>query len=177
MEKITKHWVDNSALRLLQHLLFWVISFFIFLYIFKIGAKPVKIDYVYTALFHATVVPPVYFNLEILIPWLKRTNKWTLFAVIFILLVAVFSWLNMKYFADWSNTFLPNYFFISYFSFLQIAIIFLTYMAATSLVKLSKSWFIVNDLQKVLLTAQHQRSNHEKELLELESKALRAQMN
>jgi sensor histidine kinase YesM len=177
MEKIAKHWIDNPALRILQHLLFWGISFFIFLYIFKIGAKPVKIDYVYAALFHATLLPPVYLNLEILIPRLRRANGWIVFAIIFILLIVVFSWLNMKYFADWSNIFLPEYFFISYFSFFQVAIIFITYMAATSLIKLSKSWFIVNDLQKELFMAERQKVANEKELLELEAKALRAQMN
>jgi sensor histidine kinase YesM len=177
MEKKPKHLIDNPALRILQHLLFWVTSFFIFLYIFKIGTRPVKIDYVYTALFQLTLLPPVYINLEILIPWLRRTNSWKVYGILFIILVAGFSWINMQYFADWSNIFLPDYFFISYFSFFQIAIIFLAYMAAASLIKLSKSWFIVNDLQKDLLMAQQQRSRYEKELLELEAKALRAQMN
>ena len=43
--------------------------------------------------------------------------------------------------------------------------------------KLSKSWFIVSKLQGQLLEAEKQKSINEKELLELEAKALRAQMN
>jgi LytS/YehU family sensor histidine kinase len=72
---------------------------------------------------------------------------------------------------------LPAYFFISYFNFLQVALFFIVYLSITSLLKLSKSWFTVNKLQKELLIAEKQKSVHEKELLELESKALRAQMN
>jgi LytS/YehU family sensor histidine kinase len=45
------------------------------------------------------------------------------------------------------------------------------------LLKLSKSWFTVIKLQRELLTAEKQKSIHEKELVELEAKALRAQMN
>src|SRR5204862_6427017 len=40
-----------------------------------------------------------------------------------------------------------------------------------------KSWFIVNSLQKELLVVEKGKAAREKELLELEAKALRAQMN
>ncbi|HEX6849443.1 MAG TPA: histidine kinase [Chitinophagaceae bacterium] len=43
--------------------------------------------------------------------------------------------------------------------------------------KLSKSWFVVNDLERKLLIAEIEKAVHSKELLELEARALRAQMN
>jgi sensor histidine kinase YesM len=92
-------------------------------------------------------------------------------------LLALFSWINLQFFSGWSDLVLPDYFFISYLSFFQTALIFAVYIIATSLMKLSKSWFVVSELQNELLIAEKQRSIQDKELLELEAKALRAQMN
>ena len=89
----------------------------------------------------------------------------------------MFSWLNLNFFSEWSNIILPDYFFISYFSFFQVILFFLVYISITSLLNLSKSWFIVSELQRELLVAEKQKSIHEKELLEMEARALRAQMN
>jgi sensor histidine kinase YesM len=169
--------INRLEFRILQHILFWIISFFVFLYIFKIGNKPVKIDYVYAGLFHAYILFPVYINLVWLLPWLRRSNSWLLYFLINILIIALFSWLNLKFFSEWSNNILPDYFFISYFNFFQVALFFIVYISITSLLKLSKSWFTVNSLQKELLLAEKQKTATEKKLLELEAKALRAQMN
>ncbi len=169
--------INKPWFRVLQHILFWALSFFIFLYVFKVGNKPEKIDYVYTGLFHLFILPPVYINLILLFPNLKKTKFWIWFFLINLSLIFLFSWLNLKFFSEWSNSILPDYFFISYFKFLQISFFFVVYLSITSLLKLSKSWFTVNTLQRKLLIAEKQRSVQEKELLELESRALRAQMN
>jgi sensor histidine kinase YesM len=169
--------INNSSVRVLQHIVFWALSFYVFLHIFKIGVKVAKIDYVYTALFHIFVLPPVYINLDLLVPWLRKTNNWGWYSLLTLFLVVPFSWLNLNFFSEWSNIILPDYFFISYFSFFQVALFFLVYIIITSLLKLSKSWFVVNELQKELLVAEKQKSAHEKEMLELEAQALRAQMN
>ena len=173
----SRSWINNPSLRFLQHILFWILSFYVFLSVFKIGNKPEKIDYVYTALFHLSILPPVYINLSLLLPWFRRTNNWRVYSLIILSLIAMFSWLNLKFFSGWSDQVLPDYFFISYLSFFQTTLFFVVYMIITSLLKLSKSWFIVSELQRELLLAEKQRSLHDKELLELEAKALRAQMN
>ena len=172
-----RDWINNPWLRLLQHILFWILSFYVFLYIFKVGSKPIRIDYVYTELFHLFILPPVYINLLFLIPWLRKTNNWIVYSLFTVALIAFFAWFNLHFFSTWSNTVLPNYFFISYFSFVQVAIFFLVYMSITSLLKLSKSWFTVSKLQGELLEAEKHRAIQENALLELEAKALRAQMN
>ncbi|MBP8116008.1 MAG: histidine kinase [Chitinophagaceae bacterium] len=141
------------------------------------GNKLGKIDYVYTGLFHISILPPVYINLFFLLPWLRKTNNWIAYALLTLSSIALFSWLNLSFFSDWSNTVLPDYFFISYFNFLQITLFFIVYICISSLLKLSKSWFIVKELQGELLEAEKEKSLHEKALLELEAKALRAQMN
>ena len=172
-----RSWINNPLLRILQHILFWILSFFVFLYLFKVGNKPEKIDYVYTALFHVFILPPVYINLGFLLPGLRKKNYWMIFIPAILVLIIFFSWLATEFFSTWSNVILPDYFFISYFSFFQVTLFFIVYLSLSSLLKLSKSWFVVSQLQKDLLIAEKQKSNHEKELMELEARALRAQMN
>ena len=172
-----RSWINNPLLRILQHILFWVLSFYVFLYLFKVGNKPGKIDYVYTALFHIFILPPVYINLSLLLPGLRKKNYWVFFSLAILGLIILFSWLATDFFSKWSNKVFPDYFFISYFSFFQVSLFFSVYLCITSLLKLSKSWFMVSRLQKELLVAEKQKSVQEKELLELEAKALRAQMN
>ena len=92
-------------------------------------------------------------------------------------ILALFSWINYSFFSTWSNSILPDYFFISYLGFLQVASYFIVYTGLTSLLKLSKSWFVVSEMQNELLKVERQKSQQEKELLEMESRALRAQMN
>ena len=173
----SRSWINKPTLRTLQHILFWILSFYVFLNVFKIGNKPEKIDYVYTALVHISILPPVYINLGLLLPWYRRTNNWRVYSLIILSLIGLFSWLNLKFFSEWSDQVLPDYFFISYLSFFQITLFFVVYLIITSLLKLSKSWFIVTELQRELLIAEKLKSMHDKELLELEARALRAQMN
>lgn len=144
---------------------------------FKVGSRPERIDYIYTTLFHLFILPPVYINLEYLLPWLRKTKYWTWYFILIIIAIALFSWINFSFFSTWSNSVLPDYFFISYFSFLQVANFFVVYISLTSLLKLSKSWFIVTEIQTQLLKVEKEKSIHEKELLEMEARALRAQMN
>lgn len=165
--------INNIWFRILQHLTFWVLSFYVFLNLFKIGNKPEWIDYVYTGLFHATILPAVYLNLIWLLPTLGSFNNkyrwyWHLLAVT--VMIFLFAWINYSFFAKWSNAVLPNYFFISYYSWWQIVLFFVVYISITSLLKLSKTWFTVNELHRTLL-------NSEKEKVQIELKALKAQIN
>src|SRR5262245_20462095 len=128
-------------MRLAQHLAFWVLSYFVFLQLFKTGANPEKVDYIYTALFHGTLLPAVYINLRFLLPRLATARRWPLYVVSIAIVIAVFTWLNEIFFQDWSKYVLPDYFFISYFSWWEISLFHLVYLSVTSLLKLSKSWF------------------------------------
>jgi two-component system LytT family sensor kinase len=103
-----RSWINNIWLRILQHILVWILSFYIFLYIFKVGNKPEKIDYVYTALFHIFILPPVYINLALLIPWLRRTSSWIWYSLVILFLLIIFSWFNLKFFSVWSDLILPG---------------------------------------------------------------------
>jgi len=166
-----KYWEWNHpVLRILQHLAFWVLSFFIFLYLFKTGIKPEKVDYVYTILFQLTLIPAVYLNIELLLPKLGNRKRILFYLFSLIAIIIFFSWINYNFFDKWSAKVFPDYFFISYFTFREIILFFSVYIIITTLLKLSKSWFLVSGLQKELLEKEKQKT-------EVELKALKAQIN
>jgi two-component system, LytTR family, sensor kinase len=166
-----RYWdLNHPVLRVLQHLIFWVLSFFVFLYLTKTGAKAEKVDYVYTALFQASIIPAVYINLELLLVRLGKSHIRLIYILSVIALIALFAWINYSFFDQWSSKALPDYFFISYFTWWQVVLFFSVYIVITSLLKLSKSWFLVSELQKELLEKEKQKS-------EVELKALKAQIN
>src|SRR6188474_3983888 len=166
-----KYWeLNHPILRIVQHLGFWVLSFFVFLYLFKTGAKPEKIDYVYTILFQLTLIPAVYLNIELLLPKLGNRKRILFYLLSLIVLIILFAWINYNFFDNWSAKVFPDYFFISYFTFREIVLFFTVYIIITMLLKLSKSWFLVSGLQKELLEKEKQKAK-------VELKALKAQIN
>ena len=166
-----KYWeLNHPVLRILQHLAFWVLSFFVFLYLFKTGAKPEKIDYVYTMLFQLTLLPAVYLNIELLLPRLGNRKRILFYLFSLAVIIIFFAWINYNFFDKWSAKVFPDYFFISYFTFREIILFFSVYIIISTLLKLSKSWFLVSGLQKELLEKEKQKT-------EVELKALKAQIN
>ena len=166
-----KYWeLNHPLLRVLQHLVFWVLSFILFLQVFKTGSKPEEVDYVYTALFQLSLFPAIYINLEWLLPKWGKRKQILLYLVLLAIIILFFSWINYKFFASWSTKLLPDYFFISYFTIKEIIFFFTAYIIITSLLKLSKSWFWVSELERELLEKEKQKT-------EAELKALKAQIN
>src|SRR5215204_2718848 len=166
-----RYWeLNHPVLRIIQHLAFWMLSFFVFLYLFKTGAKPEKIDYVYTILFQLTLVPAVYINIEMLLPKLGNRKRILFYLLALIALIILFAWINYNFFDNWSAKVFPDYFFISYFTLREVILFFIVYIIITMLLKLSKSWFQVSWLQKELLEKEKQKA-------EVELKALKAQIN
>lgn len=165
-----RRWFYHPLFRLLQHLVFWVLSCVVFLLLFKTGSAPKKVDYLYTALFHASLLPAVYANLAWLFPRLAGKRRWAMYVCAVVLLVLLFTWLNYSFFQDWSKYVFPQYFFISYFTLGEVSLFFIVYGSVTSLLKLSRSWFQVNDLQRRLLQIESERA-------QMELKALRSQIN
>jgi sensor histidine kinase YesM len=166
-----KYWeLNHPVLRILQHLAFWVLSFFVFLNLFKTGSKPEKVDYVYTLLFQLSLLPAVYLNLKLLLPKLGNRKTILFYIASLVSVILLSSWINYSFFDNWSAKALPDYFFISYFTFKEVILFFSVYIIITSLLKLSKSSFFVSQLQKELLEKEKQKT-------EAELKALKAQIN
>jgi two-component system, LytTR family, sensor kinase len=162
--------ISLTGNRTLQHLLFWCFSFIILLGLFTGSGKAEKIDYIYTFLFHLTILPFVYINLMILIPELLSTKRYLFYAVPLLLLIPLSAEINIMLFDRWIDKILPGYYFISYYSFADVAKIVTVYLAITSLLKLSRGWFRLSDANRRL-------SQLQKEHAEAELKALKGQIN
>ena len=166
-----KKFTENSkGMRIIQHLAFIALSFFILLHLFKFTSPPATVDFVYTGFFLASVLPVVYLHLYWLLPKLENNTGFIYYIVPLILLTALFSWMNIQLFDRWSANLFPGFYFISYYTWWEIVLFFIVFIVITTLLKLSKSWFIVNRLQRALLEKEQQR-------VQQELKALKAQIN
>ncbi|MGC9344921.1 MAG: sensor histidine kinase [Bacteroidales bacterium] len=156
-----------ARIRLLQHALFWLVSFRVLLGMFSSSSEIVKIDYIYTSVFLFTLMLPVYINLYLSIPLFLSRRRYLLFAISFILLVLLFSGFNQLTFNRLIDYIFKDFYFISYFEFIDIAKYFLVFLSITTLLKLSKAWFEVAEARKKL--AESQKQKIENELLALKS--------
>ena len=167
---ISKNILKIIQNRVLQHTLFWCVSYYVLLRLFASSNAIDKIDYIYTILFHLSIVAGVYVNLAILIPKLLSKKQYVAYALSLILLIVGASELNVLFFDKLVDYILPGYYFISYYEILDILKFVITYIAITSLLKLSKSWFELSDTNRRLNQLQ-------KEKIETELKALKGQIN
>jgi len=154
----------------LQHLLFWALSFIILLYFFNTSNKIEKIDIIYTAIFHVSLILGVYLNLLVLIPLFLKKNHYLLYLFCLAALIAGTAGFNILTFNKLIDYILPGYYFISYYEFNDILIFVIVYVGLTTLLKLSKSWFLLMEADRKLMRA-------EKEKISNELVALRSQIN
>ncbi|MDE5420634.1 histidine kinase [Ancylomarina sp. DW003] len=147
LQTITKSLVQN---RMLQHLLFWACSFYTLLEFFALEEQISDIDIVYTLLFHISLLIGVYFNIEILIRFLLKRERYLLYLIIIIgtwLAIAYGNQFTFDHLSDWIAS---DYLFISAYSIPDLLKFSFVYLAITTLLKLSKSWFTVLETQKEL---------------------------
>ncbi|MCF8391291.1 MAG: sensor histidine kinase [Bacteroidales bacterium] len=168
--KLKKYFLFVIQRRTVQHFLFWLISFRILLEIFANSKDFLRIDFIYTGVFISTIMLPVYINLRILIPKILTGNKYFLFGILFLLLLTSSVLINYVTFNSLIDYIFPGYYFISFYEFIDIAKFMLVFMLLTSLLKLSKSWFILTETKKKL--SQIEAEKYRNELL-----ALRTQIN
>jgi len=162
----------NFAIRMrfLQHLIFWTVSYIILLNMFQVSAQLARIDYIYTAIFQMTIMAAVYVNLFIFIPRLLNVKKLLLFIILALMLVTAASYLNILLYRYIIDFLLPGYYFISYYSFIDVAKYMAVFVLLSSLLKLSKEWFRLSETNRHL-------SQLAREKAEIELKALRGQIN
>ena len=156
--------------RVLQHTLFWIVAFRILLAVFASSSKIEKIDIIYTLVFMVTLAIPVYVNLYLLIPKLLSRKHYAAYFLSVTLLLALSVLFNYMTFDRWIDHVLKGYYFISYYDFTDLAAFFISFMALTSLLKLSKAWFNLYETRQHLAEA-------EKEKKQAELLALKSQVN
>lgn len=161
---------NQSINRIFLHILFWLFSYFIFSQIFKISDEVTQIDYIFSGLFHVSLLFGVYINIMFLIPKLFSKKKYLIYFIALVVIILLSIILNLITF-DWlTDIVFPDYYFVSHFDFLEIGTFMVIYILITTLLKLSQSWFELQEVNKRI-------TRIEKENIKSELNALKAQIN
>lgn len=155
--------------RVVQHSLFWLLSFVITIQFFSNnGIK--KIDIIYTVIFHFTLVASVYLNLKWFFPYFFKKRKFAYYAILLMVSCILFSFANQFVFNNVVDYIFPGYYFISVYSFFDLLKFHTVYAIIALLLKVALEWFTQED-------AKYKLTIIEKEKAEIELKVLRAQVN
>jgi len=156
--------------RVVQHLGFWVLSFYVLLRIFGTDSEVRPVDYIYDGLFHVTLLAAVYFNILVQIPKLLDRHQYVWYLASVVVSIGFFSQLNIWFFDVLVDFLLPGFYFISYYEWVDIVQFFTVYLGVSTLLKLSKGWF-------QLAEAKTRLAETRQEKLDAELEALKAQVN
>jgi hypothetical protein len=157
-------------IRWLQHILFWSITFYLFLGIFSGPAGSHPIDWLYTGVFLSTVAAGVYFNLLFLIPVFLGRRKYFLYILFLSVTIPASAELNILAFSRFYDVLFPGYYFISDYGYVEVLKTVVAFILLTSLLKFSKGWFLLAETRARMEQLQ-------KEQVETELKALKSQIN
>jgi len=146
-----------------QHILFWIAAFILLASLFSSSSDIQKIDLVYTGIFLVPLLTLSYLNLYLNIPLLLRREHYVLYLAASALLVWLDALVLYHLFDSWIDHILPGYYFIAYLGPGSLLIYTFATWMITTLLKLSRSWFMVL------------RMEQEKSTTELRS--LRSQVN
>ena len=160
----------NTHSPIVFNLLFWGVSFVILILLFSGRKAPEQIDYIYTGCFIITLIIPVSVNLYLLIPRYLTTESYLKFGLLFLVNLLVFSWINPLVFDLIVNTFLSDYYFISYHNQLEVFFIFFVFFVLTSLLKMGEDWVYLNKTE-------NERLLKEKEQVQQQLYYLKGQIN
>ena len=156
--------------RIIQHAVFWSLSYYILIHVFASSSEIQPTDHIYTAVFLFTIAIGVYVNLVLLIPFFLNRGMYFSYGILLVTCIIASTCLNQLTFTYIIDFFLPGYYFISYFRFIDLLKFMIAFMGITSLFKLSKGYFLLIEARGELMQLQKERS-------EAELQALRAQIN
>ncbi len=155
-----KHLSKN---RIFQHILFWSLSFLIITNLLKVSVEIKQIDLIYSAIFHVPIVLIVYLNLRVLFPVFLEKGRYFFYGASVLVLITLGAGFYIILFDSWIDYIFSGYYFIAYYGFFDISLYFVIYIFVTSLLRLARGWFHLQEIEK------------EKTLAEL--KALKSQVN
>lgn len=139
-----------------QHLVFWGVVLVILFNVFKVSGSVQKIDVIYTFIFIVPIIAVVYLNLYMAIPRFLSKERYLYYVLIFVVLLfggALFLYLL---FDSWIDLFLPGFYFISYYNLPVLMLYTGSIMVLTTLLKLSRSWFMLLRVERMTTTHQLQ---------------------
>ena len=152
-----------TSIQWVQHLAFWVLSFYVIGSYFSISSFLKLIDYIYAAFFHIPLLILVYVNVRQLIPRFFSYPRLYLFVLLNAVNIAVAIMLHELIFELMIPVLPLELYIVSFIDLRILAFIFFIYVVISTLLKLSKSWFLLEQA--------------EKDNLSLELSALKSQVN
>lgn len=161
---------NSKSSRILQHVVFWLLSFYVLLKVFQLSDTIAEIDFIYTFMFMLGLIGAVYMNVIYLIPKFLAKQNYIPYCILTIMNLGLWSFFNIILFEDLIDYILPGYYFISYYEFLDILKFTISFVVISTLLKLSKSWF-------QMVEAENRIVRLESENLNSELKALKLQIN
>lgn len=128
-----------------------------------------KPDFIYSIFFHGTIIIGVYLNLWGVQLWFKAGNyfKYAAFVVVAVVVTVVFNQYTFKVIVD---LILPDYYFVSQFNNAELGVIVILYFVISFAVKLSKSWFDLQRINKRMVEIENEK-------VDSELRSLKAQIN
>ncbi len=156
--------------KIVQHGLFWMLSFLVLLQFFAYSDELHKADWIYAGLFHLPLILAVYINLRLLIPKLLNRKRYVFYIAFFIILTLFTAWFLQFTFEVLTDYIFPGYYFISYYELVDYFKFGMAYLVLTTLLKLSKGWFELYETKQLL-------EQLKSEKLQTELLALKGQIN
>lgn len=139
-----------------QHLLFWTAALLVLFNIFKSSGSVEMIDVIYTLIFLVPVAGIVYLNLYLALPRFLRREKYFMYTLVFLFLMGGGALFLYLLFDSLIDLVLPGFYFISYYSVPVLMIYTSSFLILTTLLKLSRSWFMLLRLERNTSTHQLQ---------------------
>jgi sensor histidine kinase YesM len=154
----------------MQHLLFWVVSFFVLLRLMDQDGETTIIDVIYTGLFHIHLVVFVSTLYYLIIPRHLKTAQYIQLFITSIGLFGLGFFMYQFTFNSISDWLFPDFYFVAIYEPVETFGILLIYYIINILLYLSRSWFESLELQKEVAELRDLSSSNE-------LKALRAQVS
>lgn len=155
---------------LIQHILFWVVSFFVLLRVMDQDGQTTLIDVIYTGLFHIHLIAFVATLYYLLIPRHLSKAQYVPFAITSVGLFGFGYFMYQFTFNSISDWLFPEFYFVAVYEPLETFGILLIYYIINTLLYLSRSWFDSLELQKEVAQLRDLSSTNE-------LRALRAQIS
>lgn len=130
-----------------QHLLFWIAALLVLFNIFKSSGSVEKIDIIYTLIFLVPIVCIVYLNLYLALPRFLRKERYLPYILVFLILLTGGALFLYLLFDSLIDLVLPGFYFISYYSVPVLMLYTGSFLILTTLLKLSRSWFMLLRLE------------------------------
>ena len=138
--------------------------------VFRIGYEWNTIDWLFSLLFHFSLIPSVAINRHLLIPRLLQQRRFPLYFLGFCSALGASILIHHWVMSHLADKIFSGYYFISYLKWWEIGLYVLAYLVVTGLFQLSVDYFRSERLRG-------QQEQMEKERLDDELNALKAQIN